>query len=107
MIGNDTFEETTQENATLYVPHGCKNTYWLNPIWENFKRIVEIEVAPQSGDVNGDGVVDAIDIVDIVNHMMDKPTSTGTFDEKAADANGDGMVDTADVVKVTNIIMGE
>ena len=51
--------------------------------------------------------MDAIDIVDIVNHMMDKPTSTVTFDVKAADANDDGVVDAADVVKVTNIIMGE
>ena len=58
-------------------------------------------------DANGDGKVDAIDVVDIVNHMMGKPTSTGEFDEIAADANEDGLINAADVVKVTNIIMGE
>ena len=36
---------------------------------------------------------------------MDKPTSTGKFNEKAADMNEDGIVNIADVVKITNIIM--
>ena len=43
--------------------------------------------------------------VDIVNHMMGKPTSTGIFDEKTADVNEDGVVNITDVVKILNIII--
>ena len=57
------------------------------------------------GDANGDGEVNAMDIVDIINYMMGMPTSTGTFDEEAADANDDGKIDTADIVWIANTIM--
>lgn len=57
------------------------------------------------GDANGDGEVDAKDIVDITNYMMSKPTSTGKFNKKAADVNEDGVVNIADVVAISNIIM--
>lgn len=57
------------------------------------------------GDANGDGQVNAMDIVDIINHMMNLPTSTGTFDEEAADPNDDGIVNAADIVWITNKII--
>lgn len=38
------FDEITEKEATLYVPMGCKNIYWLHPCWENFAKIEEIEV---------------------------------------------------------------
>ena len=59
------------------------------------------------GDANGDGIVNAYDIIDIANHTMGKPTSTGTFNEKAADMNKDGVVNIADIVQIVNIIMGK
>ena len=58
------------------------------------------------GDANEDGVVNATDIVDIVNHTIGKPTSTGKFNDKAADANEDDTVNSADIVKIVNLIMG-
>ena len=59
------------------------------------------------GDANGDDMVNAQDIVDIINNMMGKPTSTGKFDEDAADMNGDGMVNAADIVAIVNQIMSK
>lgn len=56
------------------------------------------------GEVNGDGEVDAKDIVDIVNYMMGNPTSTENFNEKAADANKDGIINAADIVWIVNKI---
>ena len=38
-IESSTFDETTEKNATLHVPEGCKSIYWLNPYWENFFSI--------------------------------------------------------------------
>lgn len=57
------------------------------------------------GDANGDGTVDAMDIVDIMNYMMGKPTST-EFKFEAADVNGDNVVNAADIVIIVNTIMG-
>jgi hypothetical protein len=63
--------------------------------------------SPIPGDANGDGEVNAEDIVDIVNYLMGKPSSTGAFNEDLADANEDGVVDTADIVSIVNIIMNK
>ena len=102
-ITEDVF--TNRTNATLYVPYGCKAVYETADYWKEFKEIVEMPSIIQCGDVNEDGEVDALDIVDIESHIMGKPTSTGTFNEKAADVNEDGVVNIADVVKIANIIM--
>ena len=59
------------------------------------------------GDANGDGTVDATDLVDIVNYMMGKPTSTGKFMFDAADVNGDNTVNAADIVIIVNTIMSK
>ena len=66
---------------------------------------IEWEQTIVKGDANEDGDVNAEDIVDIVNHSMDKPTSTGKFNEKAADVNKDGIVNVADIVTIVNGII--
>ncbi|MBO7129862.1 MAG: carbohydrate-binding domain-containing protein [Prevotella sp.] len=55
------------------------------------------------GDVNGDGTVDANDVVEIVNYLMGKKSDK--FIENAADANGDDTINAADIVTIVNIIM--
>lgn len=47
------------------------------------------------GDVNGDGVVNIADIVEVVNSILGKPSEG--FNAKAADVNGDGIVDEQDL----------
>ena len=61
-------------------------------------------VEAESGDANGDGTINAADIVEVVNYIMNNPSEK--FDEKSADANGDGVVNAADIVTIVNIIMG-
>jgi hypothetical protein len=56
-----------------------------------------------SGDANGDNVVNAADIVELVNSIMGKPSAK--FNKSAADVNGDGVVNAADIVAIVNIIM--
>ena len=68
-------------------------------------RVVIIGNKP--GDANSDGKVDAVDITDIVNYMMGKPTSTGDFKFGAADVNGDNAVNAADIVINVNTIMSK
>ena len=56
-----------------------------------------------AGDANGDGTVNAADIVEIVNYIMG--AASAAFNEANADANGDGTVNAADIVAVVNMIM--
>ena len=68
--------------------------------------LVDIETPDvQTGDSNGDGVVDINDALAIFNYVIGKPAST--FNAAAADMNGDGTVDIADAVKIVNILMGK
>lgn len=55
------------------------------------------------GDVNGDGYVNAADIVDLVSYL--NKMSPDRFDEKAADANCDGDVNGNDIDAIAEIIM--
>lgn len=56
------------------------------------------------GDANGDGNIDAADIVEVVKYITGKPSYL--FVEQYADANGDGTVDLADIVTIVNMITG-
>lgn len=56
------------------------------------------------GDANGDGSVNAADIVEIVNYIMGKPSEK--FNADAADTNNDGAINAADIVMVVADIMG-
>ena len=62
-----------------------------------------VKVTVLKGDANGDGAVNAADIVEVVNYIMGSPSAI--FDNKAADVNGDGAVNAADIVEIVNIIM--
>ena len=85
--------EVDNKGAGTYqftVPDGC-GAY----VEATFKKM---------GDANGDNAVNAADIVELVNYIMNKKSEK--FDEKAADVNGDGTVNAADIVAIVNIIMG-
>jgi len=58
-----------------------------------------------AGDVNGDGIINVLDIVTMVNFIMG--TQIPTDDQAcASDANEDGIVNVLDIVLIVNLIMG-
>ncbi len=57
-----------------------------------------------NGDVNGDGVVDTQDVLDIYEYMKGQ---TQQESSTSYDVNGDGVVDTQDVLKVYDCIRGK
>ena len=59
--------------------------------------------ACEPGDVNGDGSVDVLDIVQIVGYIVDG--GEADFDLACADNNGDGNVDVLDIVALVNDIV--
>ena len=56
------------------------------------------------GDVNGDGILNVIDIVNLVNHVL----SIAVLDDLCpADLNADGAIDVIDVVNLVNAILNQ
>ena len=56
----------------------------------------------KAGDANGDGAVTAVDVVEIANYIMGKPSAA--FVSEAADMNGDGKVDVSDVLQLIAVM---
>lgn len=60
------------------------------------------------GDVNGDGVVDVLDLMQLRNYVIDNSNKFANDNGMlAADVNGDGVVDILDVVALRDKIMGD
>lgn len=93
--------EWTFTSATLYVPKGCKEKYKATAGWNQFKTI--LEEGELSGDVNGNGTVDADDMLCVSNYILGKNPSP--FNESAADLTGNGVVDIEDVTSLVDVIL--
>ncbi|NLN96111.1 MAG: hypothetical protein GX128_08085 [Bacteroidales bacterium] len=57
-----------------------------------------------TGDANGDGIVNIIDVVTTLNYIMGFNPDPFIFEN--ADVNNDGIVDVLDAVEIVNIIIG-
>lgn len=86
---------------TLYV-HYPNNSYWGSA---NAYYIVEADSSQCTiGDVSGDGVVNVVDVISSVNHIVGNSVLEGdSF--CAADLNGDGIINVTDIISLINIIL--
>ena len=98
VINSSTF--SNRANATLYVPAGSKAAYQSADYWKDFSVIKEYP----NGDVNQDGEIDMVDVVDIARYVISTPSES--FDVFLADINGDKSVNVADAVVLVNEITG-
>lgn len=57
------------------------------------------------GDVNGDGYINGLDIVEIVDKIMDRPSSG--FIIEAADLDGNGIINGMDLVEEVSLVMSQ
>ena len=98
----DCFSETAYDNATLYVPSGCKDIYKATNYWYKFIHpIVVIVIYEVTGDVNGDGSVTIADVTALIDLLLNGGTPPTT-----ADVNGDGQVTIADVTALIDMLLG-
>ena len=97
-IESNTF---TFRNTTLYIPKGSKTEYQSDFEWNRFNLILEFPNA----DVNQDGKVNMVDVVDIARFVVGTPAET--FVEFLADLNNNGEVNVADAVVLVNEIVGD
>ena len=83
---------------TLYV-HYPNNNYWGSAQGYYY---YDNESECTAGDVSGDGVINVIDIVSLVNHILG---SNILDDTCAADLNSDGIINVIDIVSLVNLIL--
>lgn len=84
----------------LYVRSDCGNG--LYSLWTGPVSFVT-EVSQLQGDANCDGMVNILDVVTVINHILEFYTDPFCYDN--ADANGNSEIDILDVVAVINLIL--
>ena len=82
------------------MPKGTRTAYAAANFWKDFKEIVEI--SPNMGDANDDGVVNVADVVEAVNAMNGKASAKFKFSN--ADLNQNGKIDQTDIDIIVNLI---
>ena len=65
---------------------------------------VVIDNECSSADLNDDGIIDILDIVQTINIVLENITPSAT-QICAADVNGDAIIDILDIVRIINIIL--
>lgn len=81
------------------------NTYTINAIAKNISvtgTFEQVDDPRKPGDVNGDGIVDTQDVVDVYSYIANSEDSGLTLE--MADIDGSGLVDSADVVALYGLI---
>ena len=77
-----------------------------NPAEEYPQECTTASACNESGDANGDGLSDILDVVTIVNHILGSGLITDDVAYCGADITEDGLVDILDVVTIVNNILG-
>ena len=81
-----------------------ETTYTYDALGNRLSRTFKAnKVSKIPGDANGDGQVDANDIVEITNYIMGKASKSFIF--KTADVNEDGKVNIADILQIVKGII--
>ena len=81
-----------EELTTQYLDIISRKVAWFNEQW-----------TVPVGDVNCDGLVNAVDVTIIYNYLLD---GDETYKE-TCDINGDGIISAVDITAIYNILLGE
>lgn len=104
VCGSSALYDIDKVKCILCVPLGCTSAYQQADQWKEFFFIQEDDFAAEKGDVNGDGNVNAADIVILVNYIMGK---TPDISNNIADVNGDNKFDISDIIMLVNQILSK
>ncbi len=88
------------DDATLYVPEGCRSAYMEAETWKLFGKIVEMTGI--RGDVNSDGKVNVTDAMHLVNYILGDLKSVPLT---SSDLNEDDRITVTDVMRIVDIIL--
>lgn len=94
------------ETAFLYVPYGTKTLYQSKTGWKKFQNIIEMEDENAiSGDANGDGQINGLDVVQTVDYIVNQ-TYKLEVDLYPA-GNPDGVINGMDLVELVELVMSQ
>jgi YD repeat-containing protein len=96
--------EYDKQNRLIHVVSPLGETiYTYDELGNRLSKIFKASAVKKAGDVNGDGKVDATDIMEVVNYIMGK--SSTNFSKQSADVNKDNIINIADIIQIANIIL--
>ena len=101
-LSGDIFQGN-QVNTMVYIPYRSKAKYESAEFWNNMKTVIGYTEYIDY-DVNIDGDVDVVDVVDVARFVVGRPSDS--FVEILADVNIDGTVNLGDAVVLVNEITG-
>ena len=84
--------------APIFSAYAETSTMPLPKIYRKGKNAAGIR-----GDINGDGVVDVVDVMIAVDYVLKK--NPANFNFKNAEVSGDGIVDVTDIMMIVDIIL--
>jgi hypothetical protein len=93
--------DTSSLKYTLYVDY-TNNNYWGSAHGYYYYESSDNECS--LGDITGDGLLNVLDIVNLVNYIF----GMGDFTDEqlcAADLNADGIINVLDIVNLVNLIL--
>ncbi|MBO4720092.1 MAG: hypothetical protein J5658_09485 [Prevotella sp.] len=96
--------EYDKQNRLIHVVSPLGETFYTyDDLGNRLSKIFKSFTDKKDGDANGDGKVDAADIVEVANYIMGKPSTY--FYKQSADVNKDNVINIADIIQITNIIL--
>ena len=110
MVDNEVYKSYEIEEGTTITPEPAptKEGYTFSG-WSEIPETMpahDVTVTGsffKKGDANGDNTVNAVDIVEVMNYILENPSEK--FNKTASDMNNDGVVNDADIKEIVNIIM--
>lgn len=99
--GNYHFQNVLPGTYTYHVHAHCFGQQSGDVTVTEMDVNLTVVVAPLTGDANGDGVINVLDVIAISNYYIGEPSDDFCFDN--ADVNGDGMVNILDIIALVNI----
>jgi len=91
-------------NGSAYVPHELPVN--ATDEYGNSNTSVSVELmVMKNGDVNGDGIVNFVDVTYLANHLVGTP-GYEDMEDNIADVNGDSIVNFVDVTYLANHLVG-
>ena len=105
-------QETAYDDST--VTNGIQYFYVVSASYdagvstytnEASARPIEGCVGGQRGDIDGNGIINILDVLDVVNHILDIVPITDPDALCRADCNGDGSINVLDALAIVNVIL--
>jgi hypothetical protein len=108
-IGQTDFMTTSYTDNSIDIGqtyYYAVTTYYFDYIESSYSELIMVETENlMLGDVNGDSLINVVDIITIVNFILgnDEPTDTEFY---LSDFNSDEFINVVDIIAIVNVILG-